>query len=103
MRTMTSAPFATGCPAPLKGVRSVAVNPGSTALNLISGSALGYWTVSSATQTATINGEPGVIGFLRGEIDFVAAFEVDNGHVRTMRFVRNPDKLRLIAAGVQLI
>lgn len=32
MRTMTSAPFSTGCPAPLKGVSSVAVKPGSTAL-----------------------------------------------------------------------
>ncbi len=42
MRTMTSAPFSTGCPAPLKGVRSVAVKPGSTALNLICGSALAY-------------------------------------------------------------
>lgn len=35
IRTMTSAPFSTGCPAPLTGVRSVAVKPGSTALNLI--------------------------------------------------------------------
>jgi len=42
IRTMTSAPFSTGCPAPLNGVRSVAVKPGSTALNLMSGSALAY-------------------------------------------------------------
>ncbi len=33
MRTMTSAPFSTGCPPPLAGLRSVAVKPGSTALN----------------------------------------------------------------------
>ena len=35
MRTMTSAPFSTGCPTPLAGVRLVAVKPGSTALNLM--------------------------------------------------------------------
>lgn len=54
-------------------------------------------------ENATVNGEPGVMCFLNGEIDFVAAFEVDNGFVRAMRFVRNPDKLHLIAAGTQLV
>jgi RNA polymerase sigma-70 factor (ECF subfamily) len=53
-------------------------------------------------ERATINCEPGVICFLDNEIDFVAAFEVDTGLVRTMRFVRNPDKLHL-TAGNQLI
>src|SRR5664280_2176215 len=42
MRTMASAHFSTGCRAPMKGVRSVAVKPGSTALNLISDNALAY-------------------------------------------------------------
>lgn len=49
MRTMTFAPSSTGCPAPLIGVSSVAVKPGSTALNLISGTAFAYWTVTVET------------------------------------------------------
>ena len=62
-----------------------------------------YRREMAAFESATINGEPGVICFLNNEIDFVAAFEVDNGLVRTMRLVRNPDKLRFIGAGSQLV
>src|ERR1700722_10010171 len=49
IRTITSAPFSTGWPAPLNGVRSVAVKPGSTALNLILGNVFAYCTVSIET------------------------------------------------------
>ena len=49
MRTMTWAPISTGCPASLNGVSSVAVKPGSTALNLIPGYVLAYCTVSIET------------------------------------------------------
>jgi RNA polymerase sigma-70 factor (ECF subfamily) len=54
-------------------------------------------------ESATINGEPGVIGFRNGETDFVAAFEVNDAIIHTMRFVRNPDKLRLITTRPRLI
>lgn len=56
-----------------------------------------------ATENATVNGEPGVIGFLNGEIDFVAAFEIEDSLVRTIRLIRNPDKLRLITSPAQLL
>ncbi|HMC39914.1 MAG TPA: hypothetical protein VKI19_09655, partial [Acidimicrobiales bacterium] len=49
-------------------------------------------------ENATVNGEPGIIARLKGEIDFVAAFEVDAGLVRTVRIIRNPDKLRLVTS-----
>jgi len=51
---------------------------------------------------ATINGEPGIIGRLDGDIDFVAAFEIDGDAVRAVRLVRNPDKLRLVDASTRL-
>ncbi len=46
MRTMTSAPTSAGGPAELHGVSSVAVKPGSTALNSMSGYVFAYCTVS---------------------------------------------------------
>ena len=52
---------------------------------------------------ATVNGEPGIVARLDGEIDFVAAFEVDGEAVRSVRLVRNPDKLRLVDSGARLV
>lgn len=51
----------------------------------------------------TVNGEPGIVARLDGQIDFVAAFEVEGGAVRTIRLVRNPDKLRLVESGTRLV
>ena len=53
--------------------------------------------------TATVNGEPGIVGRLDGQIDFVAAFEACGDVVATVRLVRNPDKLRLVESGKQLL
>lgn len=54
-------------------------------------------------ENATINGEPGVIARLHGEIDWVAAFEVRDDLVRAVRLIRNPDKLRLITSPPTLL
>lgn len=56
-----------------------------------------------SAENAMINGEPGVIVRLHGEIDFVAAFEVQDDLVRTVRIIRNRDKLRLIASPPALL
>lgn len=56
-----------------------------------------------SAEHATINGEPGVIGMLDGRVDFAAAFEVEDGLVRTIRLVRNPDKLRLTTSRSNLL
>ena len=53
--------------------------------------------------TATVNGEPGIVGRLDGQIDFVAAFEMRDELVATVRLVRNPDKLRLVESGARLL
>ena len=50
----------------------------------------------------TVNGEPGILARLDGEIDFVAAFELDGDRVTTVRLVRNPDKLRLVDSEVRI-
>jgi RNA polymerase sigma-70 factor (ECF subfamily) len=52
---------------------------------------------------ATVNGEPGIVGRLDGQIDFVAAFEVRSDVVGTVRLVRNPDKLRLVESGKRVL
>lgn len=52
---------------------------------------------------ATVNGEAGIIGRLAGEIDFVAAFEVADSAVRTVRLIRNPEKLRLVESGTTVL
>ena len=51
---------------------------------------------------ATVNGEPGIIGRLDGENDFVAAFEMGDDAVSTIRLIRNPDKLRLVESSKRL-
>ena len=58
---------------------------------------------SLTAENATVNGEPGVIAWVDGEIDFVAAFEVEADLVRTVRLVRNPDKLRLVTTRPHLV
>lgn len=52
---------------------------------------------------ASVNGEPGIVGRLDGDIDFVAAFEMCGDVVGTVRLVRNPDKLRLVESGTRLL
>ncbi|HET6792908.1 MAG TPA: RNA polymerase sigma factor SigJ [Acidimicrobiales bacterium] len=54
-------------------------------------------------EAVCVNGEPGVLARLDGEVDFVAAFEVDDHSVRSVRLVRNPDKLRLAAGGTGIV
>jgi RNA polymerase sigma-70 factor (ECF subfamily) len=51
----------------------------------------------------TVNGEPGIVGRLDGQIDFVAAFEMWRDVVVTVRLVRNPDKLRLVERAKRLL
>jgi RNA polymerase sigma-70 factor (ECF subfamily) len=51
----------------------------------------------------TVNGEPGIVGRLDGQIDFVAAFEMWRDVVVTVRLVRNPDKLRLVERAKPLL
>ena len=52
---------------------------------------------------ANVNREPGIIGRLDDNIDFVAAFEMRDDAVTTVRLIRNPDKLRLVEAGKGLL
>lgn len=41
----------------------------------------------------TVNGDPGIVAGIGEQIDFVAAFEVEDAHVAAIWLVRNPDKL----------
>lgn len=50
----------------------------------------------------TVNGDPGIIASIDDEIDFVAAFEVEAGHVAAIWLVRNPDKLEHVFTPVAI-
>lgn len=51
---------------------------------------------------ATVNGDPGLIVELDGQVEFVAAFEVEDDHVATIWIMRNPDKLAHLGSSVAL-
>ncbi len=51
-------------------------------------------------QTATINGLPGYISMDRGDVLQTTALDVRNGRIAAIYIVRNPDKLRHIAAAL---
>jgi RNA polymerase sigma-70 factor (ECF subfamily) len=48
-------------------------------------------------KPALINGEPGTLRFVDGQLDTVYAFVTDGEHIHEIYAVRNPDKLRSIA------
>jgi RNA polymerase sigma-70 factor, ECF subfamily len=54
-------------------------------------------------SAATINGRPGIVVSVQGEVDFVATFDAaDDGRVAAIWMVRNPEKLGHLAEGVRL-
>jgi RNA polymerase sigma-70 factor (ECF subfamily) len=56
------------------------------------------------TVTAvTVNNEPGIVGRLDGQVDFVAAAETYGDVITVVRLVLNPDKLRLVGCGKRLL
>lgn len=46
------------------------------------------------THPATVNGEPGFLLTLNGQLDTVITFAIANGRIATIYAIRNPDKLR---------
>jgi RNA polymerase sigma-70 factor (ECF subfamily) len=52
-----------------------------------------YQAQTLQVAPVTVNGDPGIAVSLDGELDFVAAFEVDGDRVGAIWLVRNPDKL----------
>jgi RNA polymerase sigma-70 factor (ECF subfamily) len=53
-------------------------------------------------EPAVINGDPGVIIRVHGDIDLVAAFEVEEDRVAAIWLVRNPEKLEHVTEPVTL-
>ncbi|RSZ38380.1 MULTISPECIES: RNA polymerase sigma-70 factor [unclassified Variovorax] len=48
-------------------------------------------------EIVDINGEPGMLRFLDGELESAQTFEIENGRIVRIRAQRNPDKLARIA------
>jgi RNA polymerase sigma-70 factor (ECF subfamily) len=57
----------------------------------------------SQYAAAVINGCPGLVVSVDGEVDFAASFEVEDGIVERIFVVRNPDKLVHLAQHVPLV
>jgi RNA polymerase sigma-70 factor (ECF subfamily) len=49
-------------------------------------------------RAATINGEPGLLRYVDGQIESAQSFIVDDGRIVAVFVVRNPDKLTAIPA-----
>jgi RNA polymerase sigma-70 factor (ECF subfamily) len=58
----------------------------------------GCWREDFRPRFAIINGLPGIIVDSSGEPVQTAAFEIEGGRVQALYVVRNPDKLRHLAA-----
>lgn len=58
-----------------------------------------YWAVENAFRgkvvyrMANVNGEPGLVRYIDGIVESVQAFSVEDGKIREIYVVRNPDKL----------
>ena len=50
----------------------------------------------------TVNGDPGILATVKGAIDFVAAFEVEDDRVAAIWLVRNPEKLEHVLTPLTL-
>ena len=57
------------------------------------------WRKDFASRFAPINGLPGVILYGPEGTMQTTAFEIEGGRIRALYVVRNPDKLRHLAAG----
>ncbi|RJF99344.1 RNA polymerase sigma-70 factor [Noviherbaspirillum saxi] len=56
-----------------------------------------------AFRHATINGEPGLLRFIDGQLDSAMSFMTDGNRITALFTVRNPDKLKAIPAELQLV
>ena len=72
------------------------------AARFLIGAARKGWREDFTVRLATINGLPGVIVGGPGELVQTAAFEIEGDLIRALYIVRNPDKLRHLAAGSAL-
>jgi RNA polymerase sigma-70 factor (ECF subfamily) len=68
------------------------------ALRLFVGLRRKYKTAPRLVRTATINGLPGYVGVDRGNVLQTTALDVRDGRIAAIYIVRNPDKLRHLAA-----
>jgi hypothetical protein len=51
-----------------------------------------------AITEAEVNGQPGFVTTVDGEVLLVVVLEIAGGRIRTIRLAVNPDKLRFVAA-----
>ena len=61
------------------------------------------YIAETTVEPVSVNGEPGAIVRISGEVDFVAAFEIGGERVRTIHIIRNPDKLTLVKGAGRLV
>ncbi|SEU35973.1 RNA polymerase sigma-70 factor [Nonomuraea wenchangensis] len=77
------------------GVRHALLRPVAGIGNVARLLAIGWWRrdAERSVEPVQINGGPGLLVRVGGEIDGVVAVRVENGHVAGVYHVRNPEKL----------
>ncbi len=77
------------------GVRHALLRPVAGIGNVARLLAVGWWRrdAERSVEAVQINGGPGLLVRVGGEIDGVVAVRVENGHVAGVYHVRNPEKL----------
>src|SRR5262249_11226869 len=59
--------------------------------------AMGYDLAQVGMHVVDVNGEPGLAMKVAGQIDSIYTFEFEEGAIKALRVMRNPDKLRFIS------
>jgi RNA polymerase sigma-70 factor, ECF subfamily len=60
------------------------------------------WLANAVSRLAQINGQPGIIQYLHGNIHSAIALEIVDGYIQTIYSVRNPEKLLQICQEISL-
>jgi RNA polymerase sigma-70 factor, ECF subfamily len=60
------------------------------------------WLSTARFELTQINGQPGIITRIGGEINSAIAFEVVDGYIQSIYSMRNPDKLKQISTEISL-
>ena len=60
------------------------------------------WLLRAVSRLVDINGQPGIVQYLNGNIHSVMTFEIINGCIQSIYSVRNPEKLERIWREISL-
>ena len=86
------------------GIQQAALRPliGAETVVRFSAGGLGKTDAAITLDPAVVNGSPGLVFRLDGEIDGVMAARVEDARITGLYYVRNPEKLKRVASETPL-